>query len=250
MSHGQAVPSELRPPRKSVSWRTDPLTRWEKIGTGTRWGRYTTAIIEDAVRRAIRLAGTPSAALDVGCEGGRWSLLAAEAGWSLTCTDVDADVLRLCAHRLPEATCILVSPTDTTLPCGDGTISLLLCLEVNPVMDSDWFMAEARRVLRPNGVMVGVLLNRLSLRGQLVRAKQSLGLASMSFYRWTYPGWRRRMQGTGLQIEHAEGFCWFPLSRASNSSLTSTFERLERVLGLRRIPFLSPWIVFIARARA
>ena len=232
----------------NLSWRNSPLTYWERVGTTTRWGRYTTAIVEDAVRRAISMAGTPSAALDVGCEGGRWSHLVAEAGWSLTCTDVDADALALCAQRLPDARCILVSPTDTTLPCGDGTISLLLCLEVHSVIDSDWFMAEARRVLKPNGVIVGVLLNRTSLRGLVVRAKRPLGLSSQKFYRWPYSRWRQCMRAAGFQIEYTQGFCWFPLPRASNSVLTPIFTGLERVLALRRIPLWSPWVVFVARA--
>jgi SAM-dependent methyltransferase len=193
------------------------------------------------------MAGRPQAALDVGCEGGRWSCLVAEAGWSLTCTDVDADALTLCGQRLPEAKRVLVSPEDTTLPCGNSTIALLLCLEVHPVIDSDWFMAEARRTLKPNGVMVGVLLNRTSLRGLFVRAKRSLGFAQ-DLYRWRYREWHERMRDAGFQIQYAEGFCWFPLSRASDSVLTPIFAGCERALRLRRIPRCSPWVVFVARA--
>jgi SAM-dependent methyltransferase len=194
------------------------------------------------------MAGAPSAALDVGCEGGRWSHLVAEAGWSLTCTDVNAEVLALCGDRLPEAACFLAAPTDRTLPCGDATISLLLCVEVHPVIDSDWFIAEASRVLKPNGVLVGVLLNRTSLRGLLVRAKQRFGFSSEAYYRWSYRRWSHCMRTAGFQIECIDGFCWFPLSRASNSVLTPIFARLERMMGLRRVPLFSPWIAFVARA--
>ena len=246
MTHRSQATYAARAPAPE-SWRTSPLTYWENVGTATRWGRYTTAIIEDAVRRAIALAGKPSAALDVGCEGGRWSCLVAEAGWSVTCTDVDADVLTLCGERLPEAQCVLVSPEDTTLPCGNGTISLLLCVEVHSVIDSDWFMGEARRVLRPNGIVVGVLLNRTSLRGLFVRAKRFLGVAQ-NLYRWRYRDWHERMRQAGFQIQYTEGFCWFPLSRASNSVLTPVFAGIERALRLRRIRRCSPWVVFVARA--
>ena len=69
-----------------------PSTPWEVVAT-TRWGRYTTEVVESAVRAGAEIARTPGAALEVGCEGGRWSRLLSNMGWSLTCTDIDAEVL-------------------------------------------------------------------------------------------------------------------------------------------------------------
>ena len=43
------------------------------------------------------------------------------------------------------------------------------------------------------------------------------------------------------------GFCWFPLSRQSDSVVTSLFVAMERWLGLGRLTAFSPWVVFIAR---
>jgi SAM-dependent methyltransferase len=226
-----------------------PATVWETIAT-TRWGQYTTEVVEEAIKTGTAMAGPPGSALEVGCEGGRWSRLLASAGWATTCTDIDPNVLAVCQGRVPTANCVLVSPDDTTLPCATGSMNLVLCLEVFPVMDSPWFAAEASRVLAEGGVLIGVAHNRMSLRGMFVRAKQYLTVGSHEFYNVSYAEWRRRTQDAGFGISFERGYCWFPLGRESNSRLAPFFIALERWLGLSRLTALSPWIVFIARKRA
>ena len=222
-----------------------PATMWEVVAT-TRWGRYTTEVAESAILAAAEIAGTPGAALEVGCEGGRWSRLLSNMGWTLTCTDIDADVLAVCQQRVPTANCIHVSPRATTLPCAAQSASLLLCVEVFPVMDSSWFPKEANRALSEDGVLVGVTLNSMSVRGMFVRAKQFL-TGKSDFYSSSYFGWRRRMESAGFTIVFQRGYCWFPFTRSSNSSLAPFFIGIERWLGLDRLTALSPWVVFIAR---
>src|SRR5262245_59552921 len=225
-----------------------PATRWEFVAT-TRWGRYTSEVVEDAIWTACKMAGEPASALEVGCEGGRWSRLLRSVGWELTCTDIDPKALSVCQGRIPSAKCVLVAPDSTSLPCDTKAVKLVLCLEVFPVMDSAWFAREASRVLLDQGVLVGVTLNWFSLRGMYVRIKQYLKGES-KFYNLSYARWRRRMRDAGFEITFERGYCWFPFTRASNSGLAPLFIRLERWLGLSQIPALSPWIVFIARKRA
>jgi SAM-dependent methyltransferase len=226
-----------------------PATQWETVAT-TRWGRYTSDVVEDAIAAGRDLIGEPGSALEVGCEGGRWSHLLANNGWAMTCTDIDRDVLSICGRRVPSATCIAVSPDATSLPCASNSMRLLLCLEVFQVMDSLWFAREANRVLEDGGVLVGVTLNRGSLRGMFVRAKEHLRGTS-KFYNRSYAEWRRGVCEAGFEIILERGYCWFPFSRASNSALVPFFIRLERWLRLDRMPSLSPWVAFVARkARA
>jgi SAM-dependent methyltransferase len=198
------------------------------------------------VRAAAGIARTPGAALEVGCEGGRWSRLLSDMGWTLTCTDINADVLAVCRQRLPNANCIHVSPSATTLPCATGSVSLVLCLEVFEVMESSWFAMEASRVLSPNGVLVGVTLNRSSLRGMFVRAKRYLTGRS-ALYKISYAECRRRMESAGFVVASERGYCWFPFGRSSNSRLVPFFIGVERRFGLGRFTAFSPWVVFIAR---
>src|SRR5437868_3665503 len=116
----------------TVATTTTDLTPWERIGTRTRYGRYATAVEQRVIEAALAHARPDGVALDVGCEGGRWSVLAAEAGWPLVCTDVSQSSLDACQQRVPSAQCLLVGPEDSRLPAEDGSVGLLLCIEVAP----------------------------------------------------------------------------------------------------------------------
>jgi len=225
----------------------EPLTYCDRLAT-KRWGRYIAGIEETAFRKALSWQ-PPGAALEIGCEGGRWSCKLAEAGWSLTCVDVDATALAICQSRLPSARCVLASERDTTLPCADNSVSLILCIEVWPVMDSDWFLPEARRVLSPNGLLVGAIMNRTSLRGLFVRARERRKQTHQGrHYLHSYTTWKReRLLPNGFSIGHEVGYCWFPVQRDSDSPVVPLFSFAERALQLPRLPSLSPYVVFIAR---
>ncbi len=223
-------------------------TNWEEVAT-TRWGRYTTEVVAEVLGVATEAAESPRSALDVGSEGGRWSRLLARRGWAMTCTDVDPRVLSLCQTRIPEAKCILVSADDTTLPCRTEAVNLVLCLEVFSVMDSPWFLPEASRVLPEDGVLVGVVLNRHSLRGMFVWARQLVSGVPARFYKLSYLEWRRRMADAGFDVTFERGYCWFPFTRKSDSAFAPFFVKLERWLGLNRLTVFSPWVVFVAKKR-
>jgi SAM-dependent methyltransferase len=119
------------------------MTLWEMIAS-TKWGSYISEIEKRALLKAHILAARPAEALEIGCEGGRWSKLLSDLGWKMTCIDVDAKALAICQRRLPAADCILVDSQARKLPCNTGSLGLVLCIEVPHVMpDSDWFISEA-----------------------------------------------------------------------------------------------------------
>jgi SAM-dependent methyltransferase len=226
----------------------EPTTYWEKVAT-TRWGEYTSRTEERALYEANRLAPDPRALLEVGCEGGRWSMLFSDLGWSVTCTDVNPDSLDICQARLPEAKCILVQPEDTSLPSATASLGLILCIEVYPVLDSEWFLPEAHRTLATGGLIVGVTLNKHSLRGLLVRARKLRGASGHDHYQRSYGAWKQHAKAHGFRILYERGFCWFPFRRDSNSALVPAATRVEQALRLSRLPALSPWVIFIAEKR-
>ena len=220
-------------------------TYWEKVAT-TRWGAYVTDIEKRAILMAHDLSGKPATALEVGAEGGRWSKLLADLGWSILCTDIDGKSLALCKKRMPTANCILVRPDENKLPCESGSVGLLLCIEVAPVIQADWFAGEAFRVLQNDGLLVGVFWNRLSLRGYFSHMRSTLK-GDFDWYKISYPLWRRMLLSSGYSLLYEEGYCWLPFGRASNSIFVPFFVRLEKYLGLRKLASISPWIVFIAQ---
>jgi len=221
------------------------LTYWERVAL-TRWGTYLTEVESRAVLLGHGLFSAPAEAVDIGCEGGRWSRMLAERGWSLTCLDVDAGALQYCSSRLPQAICLQVDQDATTFPVGDESADLLLCMQVPPVIQSEWFIPECHRVLRPGGVVVGVFFNGCSARGLAGRLKSAI-LGSYNYYRGSYPAWRQQVLAIGFTIQHEEGYCWFPVPRTSDSMVIPWLVGVERALCLNRLPYFSPWVAFVMR---
>ncbi len=223
----------------------DEVTYWEKAAQ-SKWGTYISEIEQRAILRASYAGQSPRYAVEIGCEGGRWSKLLADVGWQMTCVDVDLKVLSLCQSRLPTARCVLVDPSQSTIPIDTGSTQLVLCIEVPHVLpDSGWFIDEAYRVLRPGGMIVGTFFNLLSYRGLAGHLVQLTG--RHDYYRLFYAAWRRTLQRRGFVFLHEEGLCWFPFRRKSDSALIPTFTAAEHYLGLRRLVVFSPWVVFVAQ---
>jgi hypothetical protein len=131
-------------------------------------------------------------------------------------------------------------------------MGLILCIEVIPLIESDWFVPEAYRALSDRGLLIGVYINGRSLRGMAWRLKQRLthGSDGNRFYKASYPDWKRRLLATGFEMVHDESFCWGPFTRNSNSPLVPACAKMERALGLHRVVSWSPWVVFIARKKS
>jgi len=219
-------------------------TYWEEIAE-TRLGLYITAIERRLILFSSSLSRAGSA-LEMGCEGGRWSRLLADCGWTMTCADIDEKALRICKEKVPESTCVLTSPESKTLPVKTRSVKLLLCVEVRQVIQSEWFGVEAARVLQKDGVVVGIFWNSRSIRAFFHRA-EACRAGTVDFYSHSYPAWRKTFQNLGFQFVKEEGLCWLPFKRGSNSKLVPFFAALERGLGLRKLPTLSPWVMFVAR---
>ena len=223
----------------------DGATFWERVAA-TRWGRYITAIEREVIIDAAEKFGIPGRAIEIGCEGGRWSKMLADNGWSLTCIDVDAETLAVCRERIPGSTCIVTKPDDMSIPCSSCSAELMLLIEVLPVLRSGWFAGEASRVLVPDGRLVALVWNRSSWRGLAAHATARLR-SEDDWYTVRYGAWKQELESTGFTIEREDGFCWFPLRRASDSRLAPVFAACEQYSGLRHLPRFSPWIMTVAR---
>ena len=226
-----------------------PLTYWERVAT-TEWGRYLTAREEYVLEVGSRAAQSAGSALEVGSEGGRWSVWLHDRGWSLTCSDIDPEVLAICQERLPGARCVLTSPQDVTLPAADASADLLLVYEVPSVTGARWFPREAHRVLRPGGVLVCSFHNPISIRGLAYRALARIDQRrrQAGHYRGQpYSKIRGAIRSAGFRFIYEEGLAWGPFSRESNSRAIPAWASLEGRLRLRRLPRVSPLVLAVAQ---
>jgi SAM-dependent methyltransferase len=225
-------------------------TYWERVAT-TRWGRYVTERQREALLYAFD-AGRRGTCLDVGCDGGRWSSLAAAHGWQLVCTDVNADSLALCRRRLPTARCLHVSPADKTLPVETNSVELVIVYEVPQLLESHWCVPEVARALSAEGRLVCSYWNPLSLRGGAYRLLRKLRPSSrvLDYYGGPpYHSFRKTLQAQGFELVREEGICWFPFTRDSDSRLVPLAVKTEAALGLRHLTGVSPWVLVVAIRR-
>lgn len=218
---------------------------WEPVAS-RRWGRYISSIERQAIEFAMNRAPATGQALEVGAEGGRWSKMLADHGWQMTCTDINAAALEICQKRIPSAKCLLVDQDSTQFPCETNSVGLLLAIEVHELVEQEWFVLEARRVLTENGLFVGVFQNKRSWRAVLRNLKREAN-GEFKQYTASYAPWRTSMETQGFEMLKEVGLCWMPFGRTSNSPLIPMAVGIEKMLGLHRLPTLSPWIVFVAR---
>lgn len=103
------------------------------------------------LRHFVRELPEVDDALDLGCGDGRLTReLRAER---LTGADVSEVALARARGRLPEGRFVHVAP-DEPLPFADTAFDLVLCAEtLEHVRDVQLLLSEARRVLRPGGVL-------------------------------------------------------------------------------------------------
>ncbi|MCV2490660.1 methyltransferase domain-containing protein [Geodermatophilus sp. YIM 151500] len=215
-----------------------------------KWGTYIRTTEAQVIDEAQHMAPAPRKALDVGCGGGEWTEFLTNRGWSVTAVDVDPKSVRACEERNPDSVCALVGKDSRHLPAADESVSLVICIEVLAVSHSDWFLAEVKRVLVPHGRLVTVTWNRSSMRGLFADAAARIRSGTPHpHYQEPYRAWRRRLTDVGLEVEAERGLCWFPFSRASDSSLVPASAVLERRFGLSRLPALSPWVLVTGSRR-
>jgi ubiquinone/menaquinone biosynthesis C-methylase UbiE len=223
-------------------------TFWEECAK-TRWGIYLSEIEKGAILKANELSVKPGKGLEIGCEGGRWSVLLTDLGWKMICTDINPETLAICQKRIPTAKCILVDSNDKNIPCDTASLELLLCIEV-PVITCDWFIKEAHRVLKPGGILVGSVENSFSYRAigyRLLSLFDPKRRRLNHLYKLSYAKWRSLAQRSGFNMSFEEGYCWPTFTRHSDSHLIPLLSRVERWIGLHRLPVISPWVACIMR---
>ncbi len=190
-------------------------------------------------------------ALDVGCDGGRWSMLLKKRGWKLNCIDTDIKSLEICQKRIPDSVCKLVSSEDIEFPIEDNSVDLIICIEVHPVTISDWFISECRKKLRPGGIVVTTFNNSYSIRSLAYRAIVKIQSTKIN-YGWydskkSYGQFRENILDSDFRIIYERGMCWFPFRRNSNSKLIRPFVILEKRLGLHKFTRYSPFVITVFR---
>lgn len=98
------------------------------------------------------LPPAPAAVLDVGCAGGYVGLLLQRLGYEVTGIELNA---RMAAQARRRGLPVLEHDLENPLPLPDASVDgIHACEIIEHLFDTDSFLAELRRVLRPGGVLV------------------------------------------------------------------------------------------------
>ena len=215
-------------------------TFWER-NTQNRWSQYLLGIEEDIVLRTLERFEQPGKAIEVGCDGGKWSTLLHSLGWDVTCVDIDPDALAICRQRLPDAKIVFADPEATTYEIDGDQFDFLFAIQVPPSQEP-WFAREAARLLKPGALAVFDVINAASYRAYLSLLRSMVSRDEL-FYTCRFADVQKDYEAEGFEFLETIGYAWAPFSRDSNSLVIPFVTGLEKCFGLRGFSRYAPWVI-------
>ena len=145
----------------------------------------------------------------------------------------------------------LLQADGNTVPLKNETAETILAVEVQNCVDSEHnerFFSEVYRVLKQKGIFVFTSDNSFSLIGFLRKIRPSLyRYEDCEYYSESFRMTQKKLEKAGFRVLMVYGFRWIPFSRGSKNSLIPLFAIIERLLQLKRLPSLSPWVFWVVR---
>ena len=208
-------------------------THWEKAAK-TRMGKYLTRMETDFIFKSITLLPTCTI-MDVGAEAGKFSSLASEKNATVIGIDIDSYGLKRLKLRNKNAD--VIQADARKIPLKEGVFDTIFMIEVlDYIYELNEALAECYRTLKSNASLILSFGNKSSLKSQL---RELTGKS----YTHSYNRVVRSLSKAGFSVVRKMGYCWLPFGRTSESQLIPFFALLEKLLTLRRIPSLSPWVI-------
>jgi NADH dehydrogenase [ubiquinone] 1 alpha subcomplex assembly factor 5 len=103
-------------------------------------------------------------ALDLGCHGGQMAALLGERGGISTLVQSDLSFNMVCCAK-KSANGLFVNADEEFLPFSEGRFDLVLsCLSLHWVNDLPGVLAQIRRILKPDGLFLAVMLGGETLK--------------------------------------------------------------------------------------
>jgi len=214
-------------------------------------GKYITGAEVAFLERSLAdYRGRPELMVDAGAGAGRLTRMLATLAESVIATEIDPRLASSLAGAGPNVDPVYVSEMSQRLPARDGSADGVVCVEVPDLAHQEWFHGECRRVLKPGGILIVTLQNRLSwkgLVGRMVGGRYRTKLGT-EYYAYSLGKFVSCVRRAGFDFEDAVGYNWLPFSRTSDSPLVPALAKLEKALRLDRLVRISPWVIVRFRA--
>ena len=211
-------------------------THWEKAAR-TRMGKYLTRLETSFILDSINPSKT-HIVIDVGAEAGRFSLMSTNSKATVIGIDIDSYSLRRLKQKNKDVA--VIQADARKIPLKNATFDAVFMIEVlDYIPELTEALSECSRILHPNSPLILSFGNQASLKAKLreLRGKS---------YMHSYGQVMKCLLQTGFTVKRKMGYSWLPFGRMSNNRLVPFLAGLERLLRLKRIPSLSPWVIVYA----
>lgn len=212
--------------------------------------RYITSIEGGFIESSLaRLGAPPELVVDAGAGSGRFTRLLASRARQVIATEMVEPLVGMLAGIAPNVNAVRMARGSTSLPVDDGAADAIIAIDVADFTQNSAFHRECHRALRPGGLFITTLQNRASWKGLIGRFRTNHHRAEVDaiYYTWSLRNLIDSLGDAGLQLDCSLGFNWLPFTRDSDSPLVAPLAQLERLLQLRRLPGVSPWVMVAAR---
>lgn len=209
-------------------------THWERVAK-TRMGKYITEVETQFIKDSLNIDSLQMV-MDVGAEAGRFSQLSPNA--QTISIDIDKKALRRLKNKTSNT--LIIQADARYLPLKDALFDAITMIEVlDYIPELDLIFEEAYRTLKPQSPLVLSFGNRSSLKAKL---RQLSGKS----YTHAYKNVLKTLKASNFSVVKKTGYNWLLFGRMSQNPLIPWLAKMERVLGFRKIPSLSPWVIVYA----
>jgi ubiquinone/menaquinone biosynthesis C-methylase UbiE len=199
------------------------------------------------IRKFVNGKAAESKILEIGCGSGRITLPLSRLGLNIGAMDFNAAPLKSFQQKSKAVS--LVRGDATHLPFSDDSLDYVLAIQTLLNFDHESFLAECKRILKDEGLLICQFLNRQSykwLLKKLFNGKQTLnGYSSLGYNEFLHA-----VAKYDFEVQALSGYNWLPFDRHSNSNWVNTASRLEALLHLDRLRRISPWVLVAARKKS
>lgn len=213
-------------------------------------GRYMAGAEQTFIKKALSRSDARLLILDVGGGHGQHSSFVHELGHSPVLVDFDPEPIEIFLKERTDIPAIHASGLE--LPIRDAAFDVVLTIEVSPCTTGEGdknvrYFADVHRILKKNGRFLFTAHNKNSYIGRLKKLSKNAPDFEDLYYLEGVAEYTKKLRETGFDVEKCWGYRWPPFTRSSNNPLIPVFAILERVLFLRRLPHVSPWLFIAAR---
>jgi ubiquinone/menaquinone biosynthesis C-methylase UbiE len=211
-------------------------THWERAAK-TRMGKYLTRTETDFILKSINPSQTYTI-MDVGAEAGRFSLLTSNSEATVIGIDIESYGLKRLKRKAKNIN--IVQADARKIPIKEGVFDAIFMIEVlDYIAELDEALTESYRTLKSNASLFLSFGNKSSLKSKLRDLRGNS-------YRHSYNRVMQCLSKIGFAVIRKMGYNWLLFGRTSENRLIPFSVGIEKLLGLRRISSLSPWVMLHA----